>query len=113
MRGNPVGVESAALRSPIQKRSTMTIANPRLPLRRIEKHMLCGITIDAFSISSASLYVSKSGSQKKKKKTHGLYLYGSPHRFLQYISFEKYLRASLSTYQGKNTCLSLTPQRTT
>jgi hypothetical protein len=48
-----VGVDIAALRSPEQKRSAMVIANPRPPLRRIEQHMFCGMTIDAFSISSA------------------------------------------------------------
>jgi hypothetical protein len=53
MKGKFVGVDNAALISPKQNRSATTMANPSIPLRSTETHMLRGMTVDAFSTSSA------------------------------------------------------------
>ena len=53
MNGNPVGEFSASCLFPKQNKVATTIAKPSDPLRATEANMLLGITVEAFSISSA------------------------------------------------------------
>lgn len=53
IKGNPVGVESALSRLPRQKRTAISMPRPRKPFMITDAHMLRGIMIAAFSISSA------------------------------------------------------------
>lgn len=54
MKGNPVGESKATCASPRQNRVATKIPKPSAPFSSTETSMLLGITIDAFSISSAS-----------------------------------------------------------
>lgn len=53
IKGNPVGVVSALSRLPRQKRTAISMPRPRKPFIITDAHMLRGMMIAAFSISSA------------------------------------------------------------
>ena len=53
MNGNPVGEFMASWALPRQNKVAVTIANPSEPFKATDATMLFGITVDAFSISSA------------------------------------------------------------
>lgn len=53
MKGNPVGEFNAACSFPKQNKVAITIAKPSDPFRAMEANMLLGMTVEAFSISSA------------------------------------------------------------
>lgn len=55
INGNPVGVFSASWPFPRLKRVAVTIAKPSDPFKAIEASMLLGITVEALSISSATV----------------------------------------------------------
>lgn len=55
MNGNPVGEFSASWAFPRLKRVAVTIAKPSDPFNAIEASMLLGITVEALSISSATV----------------------------------------------------------
>ena len=60
MKGNFVGVAKALSTLPIQNRTATSIPNPKLPFNNTLMHMLRGMTLEAFSISSAAELVSMS-----------------------------------------------------
>lgn len=53
IKGNPVGEFMASSALPRQNKVAVAIAKPSEPFRATEATMLLGITVDAFSISSA------------------------------------------------------------
>lgn len=53
IKGNPVGVASASSRLPKQKRTPISMPRPSKPFMTTDAHMLRGMMIAAFSISSA------------------------------------------------------------
>lgn len=55
--GYPVGLSSAAVRSPAEKRTTISIARPSAPFSRMPAIIVQGTTVLALTVSSASCVV--------------------------------------------------------
>lgn len=94
IKGNPVGVESASSRLPKQKRTPISMPRPSKPFMTTDAHMLRGMMIAAFSISSAVHMMVRTVSPRALKTDLGggnrnrdvsAYPYGWQHQYLRYI----------------------------